>query len=281
MTEFLRNAWTGWLDFTSGGKLAALFLTALIYLWLSGKWKAHKTLFFYVVSITLCCILPPAAAVLMLYQTRFYDYVWLWSLVPVTAVIAWTTVEVIDRLGADIHIFKRKNRFPVTILLFIILALSSGTVKNVFDPAKERQERQQAWEVLRSLETLWDEEICLWAPQDILAYVRQFDGSVQLLYGRNMWDYSLGAYTYDIYPDEVRELYLWMENADPDGVAKVKDEEQGNIVLNGTDCVTAALEAGANCILLPDSIKPQIAQEIAKTVDAELSQVGKFYLLTR
>lgn len=281
MTELIRNAWMGWLDFISDGKLAAPFLAALIYLWLSGKWKTQKTLFFYTASITVCCILPLTAAVLMLYQSRFYDYVWLWSLVPVTAVIAWAAVEVIDRLRENIHTSKWKRWLPAAVLLFIILALSSGTVTNVFDPAKERQERQQAWEVLRSLKKLRDGEICLWAPQEILAYAREFDGSIRLLYGRNMWDYSLGAYTYDIYPDEVRELYLWMENADPDGVVETKDYEQRNIVLNGVDCVTAALEAGADCILLPDCIEPMIVQEIAKTVDAELSQVGKFYLLTR
>lgn len=281
MTELLRNAWLGWLDFTSGGKLAGLFLAALVYLWLSGKWKAHKTLFFYAVSITLCCILPLTAAVLMLYQTRFYDYVWLWSLAPVTAVTAWAAVEVTERLTADTRISKWKIRFPVTVLLLMILALSSGTVKSVFDPEKERQERQQAWEVLETLEKNQDGEICLWAPREILAYAREFDGSVKLLYGRNMWDYSLDAYSYDIYPNEMRELFLWMENADSDGVAVVKDEERGNIVLNGADCVTAALEEGANCILLPDSIEPQIVREIVETVDVELSQVGKFYLLTR
>ena len=281
MTELLRNAWLGWLDFTSGGKLAALFLAALIYLWLSGKWKVHKTLFLYTVSTTLCCILPLIAAVLMMYQTRFYDYVWLWSLVPVTAAVAWAAVEVTDRLMTDIHTSKWKIRFPVVVLLFIILALSSGTVKNIFDPAKERQERQQAWEVMGLLEKPQVGEICLWAPQEILAYVREFDGSVRLLYGRNMWDRSLDAYTYDIYPDEMRELYLWMENVDPGGVAVVKDDERGNIVLSGADCVAAALEEGANCIMLPDSIEPQIVQEIARAVDAELSQAGKFYLLTK
>ena len=45
MTELMKNAWLGWLDFTTGGKLAALFLAALVYLWLTGKWKEHRTLF--------------------------------------------------------------------------------------------------------------------------------------------------------------------------------------------------------------------------------------------
>ena len=281
MTEFLRNAWTGRMDFTSDGKLAALFFAALIYLWLSGKWKAQKTLFFYTTSITLCCIFPLTAAVLMLYQTRSYDYVWLWSLVPMTAVTAWAAVEVIDWLREDSRTSKWKKRFPVAILLFTILVLGSGSVDNIFYPAQERCERQQAWEALKSVKKLQDGELCLWAPREILAHVREFDGSVQLIYGRNMWDISLNGYTYDIYPDELIHLYLWMENMDANGMAVVKDGERGNIVLNGADSVTAALEAGANCILLPDSIEPQIVQEIAKTVDAELSQTGKFYLLIR
>ena len=281
MTELMRNAWTDRMDFTSGGKLMALFLAALVYLWLSGKWKVQKTLFFYTISITLCCTLPLTAAVLMLYQTRYYAYVWLWSLVPMTAVTAWGTVEVIDRLRADNHTSKWKGWLPVAVLLFLILALSGGTVKNVFDPVKERQERQQAWEVLRELNKLRDGQICLWAPKEILAYTREFDGSIQLIYGRNMWDISLNSYTYDIYPDEVRELYLWMENTDANGIAEVKDEERGNVVLDGACCVASALEAEVNCILLPDCIERQIAQEIARAVDAEFSQVGKYYLLTR
>lgn len=277
--ELIKNAWMGRMDFTLGGKLAALFLAALIYLWLSGKWKVHKTLYFYAASITLCCILPLTAAVLMLYQTRYYGYVWLWSLAPMTAVTAWAAVEVMDWLKEDFHTSKWKKQVPAAILLFTILMLSSGSVENIFYPDQERWERQQAWEVLKSVKKVQDGELCLWAPREILAHAREFDGSVQLIYGRNMWDITLIGYTYDIYPDELRDLYLWMENTDADGVAAMKDGERGNIVLNGADCVAAALEAGVNCILLPDSIAPQIVQEIVVTVDAELSQAGEYYLL--
>ena len=279
--ELIRNAWTGWMDFNSGGKLAALFLAALIYLWLGGKWKTHKMLYFYAASTTLCCILPLTAAVLMLYQTRTYGYVWLWSLVPMTAVTAWAAVEVMDWLKENFHTLKWKKQVPAAILLFTILMLSSGSVENVFHPSQERRERQQAWEVLNSVKKIQDGALCLWAPRGILAHAREFDGSVQLIYGKDMWDISLNGYTYDTYPDELRDLYLWMENMDADGAAAVKDGERGNIALNGADCVAAALEAGANCILLPDKINPQIVQEIAGTVDAELSQAGGYYLLTR
>ena len=83
-------------------------------------------------------------------------------------------------------------------------------MENVFHPAQERQERQQAWEVLKSVKKLHDGELCLWAPREILAHAREFDGSVQLIYGRNMWDITLNGYTYDTYTDGLRDIYVWM-----------------------------------------------------------------------
>lgn len=281
MTELMRRAWTGWLDFTSAGKFPALFLAALIYLWLAGKWRERKSLFFYAVSAALCCILPATAAALMLYQTKYYDYVWVWSLVPMTVVTAWAAVEITMRLGEDVRVSKWKKWLPVTALLFAVLMLSSGSAENFFEPSKERQERQRAREALDSMERLREGELCLWAPREILAHVREFDGSVQLIYGRDMWDYALGGYTYDVYPDELRELYLWMENADQNGMAEVEDAERGDIVLSGVDCVTAALAEGVNCILLPECMESETVLELAEAVGAELSKAGEYYLLTR
>lgn len=279
MTELMKNAWLGWLDFTTGGKLAALFLAALVYLWLTGKWKEHRSLFFYALFTALCCILPVTAAVLMLYQTRFYNYVWLWSLVPMTAVTAWAAVEVISQLWEKLCAARWKRWFTAVALLLIVPVLSSGSVKNIFDPAGEQRERRQAQEVLTEMLDLREGEMCLWAPREILAYAREFDGSVRLLYGRNMWDAYLGAYTYDIYPDELRELYLWMENVNGSGLAEVEDEDLGKLVLKGSDCVATALDAGADHILLPGRLEPDVAEELAETVGVELKQVGEYYLL--
>ena len=281
MTELMKNAWLGWLDYTTGGKLAALFLAALVYLWLAGKWKEHRTLFFYTLSMALCCILPVTAAALMLYQTRFYNYVWLWSLVPVTAVTAWAAVEATSWLWERLCAAQWKRWFTVAALLLIVPALCSGSVKSVFNPAKEQRERHQAQEVLTEMSELGKEEMCLWAPQEILAYVREFDGSIRLLYGRNMWDAYLGAYTYDVYPDKLRELYLWMENVDGSGLAEVEDEDLGKLALKGSDCVAVALDAGADHILLPGRLEPDVAEELAETVGMELSHVGEYYLLKK
>jgi hypothetical protein len=89
MTELLRNASLGWADYKGSGKLAILLLAALMYLWFAGKWRKQKALVLYTTVAAVCCILPVTAALLMLYQTKFYDYQWIWSIVPLTAVTAY------------------------------------------------------------------------------------------------------------------------------------------------------------------------------------------------
>ena len=93
MTELMQNAWLGWRQFTDGGKVAAILLAALLYLYLSGFWKKHGELFLYTAIVTVFSIVPITAVLLMLYQTRFYDYEWIWSLVPMNVAAAWGMTE--------------------------------------------------------------------------------------------------------------------------------------------------------------------------------------------
>ena len=77
----MTDAWLGWKSFISNGKLAALLLAALIFLWYNRK-QVERKLLVYTSVMAVCCILPVTAVVLMGYQTKFYDYEWIWSLVP-------------------------------------------------------------------------------------------------------------------------------------------------------------------------------------------------------
>ena len=281
MTELMRNAWLGWLRFTDGGKLAAVLFAALLYLWLSGKWKRKKSLFLYTVLMSLFCILPVTAMALMLYQTRFYDYEWIWSLVPMTVVAAWGITEFLDEQWKGFLLSQWKRALPVTALLLAGLVLCSGLGVNGFDRKEKRYERQRAADVLAQVMELQGGDVCLWAPREILEYARETTGSVQLLYGRNMWDESLNAYAYDTYSRELTELYLWMENVEPSGTAQVEDEQQGELLLEGESCVTVAAEAGVNCILLPGSLEEGTAEKLAQVLGGSAVRVDAYYLLTR
>lgn len=92
MTELLRNAWNGWRAYTDPGKLAALLLVSLVFLWIYYKRVPRKEFLIYTTMTAVCCIFPVTAAALMLYQTRFYDYEWIWSIVPLTAMVSYGVV---------------------------------------------------------------------------------------------------------------------------------------------------------------------------------------------
>lgn len=271
MTELLHNAWRGWQYFITDGKLAALLGASLIFLWLSYKRISQKTLLIYTTIIAVCCVIPVTAAGLMLYQTKFYDYQWIWSLVPMTAVIAYGAVVLLMEYWHDLKLSEWKKGVPVLALLLTVLALSSGLGKPVFDEEDSKQEagRAEAEYVLtHSQAEMKKRDICLWAPKEIMEYARETDAAIQLLYGRNMWDEWLDAYAYDIYQEEIRALYLWMEEAAASGeAADIKSH------------VERALKAGADCILLPGELDERSVKGLETTLHVRILGLEGYYLL--
>ncbi len=272
MTELLKNAWEGWRQLNSGGKLGAVLLAALLFLWLTGKWKEQKALFLYTAVMAVCCIFPVTAAALMLYQTRFYDYEWVWSLVPSTAVAAWACARFVEERPG-------RSGLSAAALLTGALLLCGGLGYQEFDLSFEGQERQKAEEVLALAMQDVQGERCLWAPRQILACARGWDGSIRLLYGRDMWETSLGAYSYDVYDPALESLYQWMEHTDESGEA-LWDKGQDQVKLSGEECLRIAVEEGANCILLPGRITQTAAESLAEPFGGQLQTVGDYYLLT-
>ena len=283
--ELLRNVWLGWQQFTASGKLVVFLPAALLFLWLGGKWKekrSYRALFGYTSVMALCCTLPITAAALMIYQNRFYDYQWVWSLVPLTAVAAWAGTELLDQCSKGFQMKQWRKWLPVSLLLLATLALCSGLGKGGFDRPGEEQRRLQAQQVLaQAAEQVAGRQdgTLLWAPRDILEYAREFDGSLELIYGRNMWDAALGAYSYDAYSLEIQNLYLWIENVDETGLAVVNDPVRGDVILQGKDCVISARNLGVDYILLPSRIEFKDAEALAQLMGGNVVLRGDYYLL--
>ena len=181
--------------------------------------------------------------------------------------------------------------------------------------------------------------VCLWAPREILETARMQPVAVtwmqpvetvgiesvavagqlpELLYGRNMWDAALNAYTYDVYPEEVQQLYCWMEafsekariGRDEAGMQKTAETEMGAIAqeaetasgmveaigkaetTGGTEEVAGekdiatqirenvelAFSLGANCVLLP---KGMVEFEPDAVKWADVAELSEYYLLIR
>uniref|UniRef100_UPI00405799E3 hypothetical protein n=1 Tax=Acetatifactor sp. TaxID=1872090 RepID=UPI00405799E3 len=274
MMELLESAWPGWLQFTSGGKIVALLLLALIIYWFArNNWKDYwGALGTYATIMTVCCICPLTATVLMEYQTRFYHYQWIWNLVPITIVVAfaatllWT--ELMERCS------KRKNSkgrmIAITFGLVGVICISGGMGAPQWEPEKENAKCRETLQVLEALQQYSEEPIVLWAPQPIMEYARAVDGRICLPYGRNMWDITLNAYTYDVYGADEKDLYAWMCNAEIYGT------ENENLTV--TSCADLARNLGVTHILLPGIMQPEILTELEDYLDVKAENLEGYYL---
>lgn len=286
MWKLLGDAWTGWLDYIYAGKYAALLFLALLGYWFYDKKKRQPVLMLYTTVLTVCCIFPLTAVLLMQYQTRFYDYQWIWNYVPLTAVVA---------LGATVFLSAQRERgrgaegaepaggrLAVAAVLTVGLVLVCGLLREpVFDTREQREQQEKAAAVLDELMGLEElaemEEICLWAPTEIMASARASYPQLCLIYGRDMWDMALRAYTYETYDETRQDLYHWMYYAEQYGT--LDGYKPGGIPVEGSVCMKAALAAGVNCILLPGNLQEEALTVLEAAVGQEAELLAGYYFI--
>lgn len=304
MMTLLQSALTGWTDYTQHGKFAALLLLAILYLGFvlygdqkekkaSGEEKTGKLLYLYGTLITFGCICPVTALILLKYQTSFYSYVWIWAAVPQTALIAWAVTDFLCKLLKEKNL---RNGMAALILLWILF-LSGNPVS---EWAKEQttqipvmtgipgQNRETvAWEILEELSVYNVEEgrpweYSLWAPKEVMAAARAYSAEIRPVYGRSIWDASLGSYSYDTYETWQEDLYLWMDHLETTGETEYlrMDETEGSgRKIDFAACLDSAGEAGIDYILLPGNLSEDVQAELQETAGNGLQPFGGYFLI--
>ncbi len=262
MTELIQNAWLGWQAYKESGRLIALFLLVLLVLWL---WKTGQegSLRFYATVLAVLCICPVTAALLMQYQTRFYDYQWIWSYVPVTIVTAWGAVLVADRIRSAYRGRERYKAYGLFVLLAAVFLLCGNFGNASGQWAEERADRDSAVQILTAVtesiatsENPHSEALCILGPRNVISEARRLDGGIRTVYGRDMWDLHLGAYSYDVYDDGTQQLYEWMnavETSAGDGEALASALEVPGDEIR---------KSGANCLIVPADVPKELVQAI-------------------
>lgn len=275
--ELVKSVISGWTQYIQDGKYMVLFLGSILYLWYTIKSienKKTKLLICYTTIATILILFPLSAAVLMKYQTAFYPYGWLWSMVPVNGIIAYGAVEIYNE--CYLKIWKR-NKFKTSAGIafgLALLVLCGNMGSNTLDTRYGEETKAEVAAIMDYLtQTGNNTNICIWAPQNIMEYARYHNGDIQLLYGRDMWNHSLGAYSYDVYPQEKNTLYEWMENVNNKEL-KVKD---GQPTENAAEYCKIALEYGVNTILLPNTVAEEI-QEVFITKLGEGEPYKDYYI---
>lgn len=273
MWELLSNAWKGWLEYTTHGKFAALLLAVLLFLWLCRREREHRLLVFYTTLMTILCIFPVSAAVLMLYQTKFYDYQWIWNLVPVTVMIAFGATVFLTEYWESYHKKQGLNKWAVTFLVLAAILLCGSVGNAKWEEQAVLSKSGEAASVVEALKASSEgEEICLWAPHEIMEYARAADGSVKLPYGRNMWDKALNAYSYDTYSQERVDCYQWMEAAEETG-----ELASGKEQLSGEECVRTAMKLGVNRLLLPKNMQQEAVEQLENALGVQARELAGYY----
>ena len=284
MLELLNNAWNGWGNFIFYGKYPALLLLVLVVFWFFSDRKKEPVLLGYATVITVCCMFPPTAALLMQYQTKFYDYQWVWSYVPLTIIIAFAGTLVLGHCRAVVvgncakgsrkDWFVQKGKVAALALVIMILVLLCGRLTDPLAEVKTDWKKSIAAEkVVETIEEMVirdgnADELVLWAPKEVMAAARIYCPNIQLPYGRDLWDASLGAYTYDTYTQVEDDLCQWMHCTGVFGT--VEGYRLDGTVLAGSVCVPQALEQGVNCIVVPAVMTQEALAELTVILEEAL-----------
>lgn len=264
-------------------KIVVLLLAILLLLWLGDtktvNAKANRML---VYSVVLTCLLlcPFTAVIAVIYQGAFYDYEWVWSMVPVIGGIAygcvWLCEEKIQNLGV------KKWCWYIVFLVLLFLAGNQGKIKTVSE--QEIQMRTEAEQVVSILHAqAGQEKIMLWAPKDIMQETRRLTGEILLVYGKDMWDPKAGAYDYEAYSPEYVRAYEWMEKVTILSLESTEESEEAlyesyNVKEHFDEVFQTMLAAGVNGIILPVSTSENLEEEIMQKLDMPEMSVEKFYL---
>lgn len=303
----LKTALNGWTDYTQHGKFAALLLVAMLYLGYTirrsnalyagavskDRNKTTMTLWLYTGLTALSCICPLSALFLMKYQTAFYSYVWIWAVVPQTALIAWAAAEFLCGLWKK----RTLTNLMATVILLGIVFLSSNPVSEwtkeqtaqipVMDMTIQQNPETSPWETLSDLTEYrltesGDTSFTLWAPKEIMAAARAYSAEIYPVYGRSIWDASLGSYSYDTYATGQEDLYLWMSHLEATGETEYvrMDESTGARTIDFADCLKYAAEKNVDIVLLPGNLRKETLSELQNTAGSKLQPLDGYYLLT-
>ena len=274
-------------QFFAADKMVVLLLAVFFFFWLKDRKpvdeKGNRLMVFaLIVSILLLCPITAMAGVA--YQTAFYDYEWLWSMVPITIILSYGAVLVYDTEGENRN---RKKKVPLVIMFLFLLFWcgNQGEIKTVDAEASESREKA-GWVLDDIMLKTLIKDSTLWAPKSIMQEARRrYDiVNIKVVYGRDMWEAKAGAYDYEAYSDTLIAAYEWMEDAE-----KIAEDTIPKVVkiLWEREDMSARLKAvlpdiasmKVNCIIVPVEVEELFEEvffaemsEMGMTVDEQLSR---------
>ena len=272
----------GMETYFSHDKTVVLLLLVLLVLWLGDKKKnneTHNRLLVYTTVISLALLFPVTAIVAVIYQSAYYDYEWVWSMVPVVAVVGYGAVRIYEMSERE-----KKGRLVwwLGLLLLLFFCGNQGCLKTATE--EETKTATVAKGLVATVENAMDtEEPVLWGPKGIMQEVRREAGGIRLVYGKDMWDPKAGAYDYEAYSQELIRAYEWMESvcvlaSEPVGEQETVLYEKYDIPAQLPEVVSYMMDSGVNVIVLPDNTVENLDKLLTEAVEKANKNVQKEYV---
>ncbi len=279
VVEYWNLALDGFAEWITAYKYLAPIIGFMLYGYAyRERYKGRKQREFWLYGLIVIALLmvPVTAIFFLIYQTRFYDYGWVWSMAPLTAILAWGVVELVfeqltpetiiggERLNGKRIVPIRLCALLAAFAVFFMLG-NQGRLQQTSE--EELQARESSEEILQYMEAqALLQNTILWGPKDIMQYMRSHNGEVTLFYGRDMWDAKSGAYDYEAYEDAEIACYNWIEMISGALNLYLVEVEQApeevHLALASEKFLQEAVARGVDAIILPTQITPWMERKM-------------------
>ncbi len=173
-------------QYNGTGYLVFLFLLALLYLWLTERDKRLRAILVYAPTVLLALFfLPPFKWMLdmVLDEEVYYRVLWL---LPMGIVTAYAGVQLI----------REHLRLGVACVCLVLIFSGSYVYHNQYMHRAENLYHipQDVVDICDAIAPEGDGQVMAAFPAELIHYVRQYDSSILMPYGRDMlvprWDYA-------------------------------------------------------------------------------------------
>lgn len=290
LRETLNLTLSGFKTFISEYKYIALVVCSVVYAF--ANWKRFRKTKSSLLVVYSCCmglaiIFPLTGMILQIYQTRFYDYSWIWSCVPLTAMLAWGIVTILfDEIHQNTEnaedksekqkLVLRRGMGLLTAVAVLYMCGNRGLLQGVDE--QTLKDEQAAAEILMYLdEADLIADHVIWGKAGLMQYLRSHNGQVILFYGRDMWEAKAGAYDYEGYSEEEVACYEWMEIMSSEHnmyLLEIEQEtEEVREAVSTGEKIVMAYAQGVDIVILPAEMASRVEvylQEAAESYDKEV-----------
>lgn len=235
MVQWMQDVQNYIQKYINGSPLVYFYLVSLMFLCFRGKEK--RRMIVYPSLLIMAVILNPVLYGLLWMKLITYAFWRMLWMIPVIPVIACAVIE----LGS---LVKKEWVCPVLTMLFIAVLFITGdniySQPGVFVKAENAYKiPEDSCEIAEELLALEEEPVVL-APSSIYCYLRQYNGRIHMIYGRDA-----EGYIKPIEDEEIKELIRMMRanGGDPARFTELARSKGVNLIVLPVDHTFGLVEA--------------------------------------